>query len=220
MAFKLDDTFIVLGRKQIGKSHLARRVQACFPRKVIFNTLRDSYRGPEFRRVETFAGFAHHLAEVHELREFQIVFDFFRYDLGDPRKEHWKELNACLRALFERGEAFDSPLLVVIEEAHNFCTPYQMPSWLTRCLREGAHAQLALLFTTQRPGGCHKDIIAAANHVFCGSLHDRSDLEYARAVLHERSASLPMLPVREFYYFRPGVGTVLIDNDFRELGKR
>ncbi len=212
--FKEDDVFIVLGRRGCGKSHLARGIQKCYPRKVIFDTLGE-YDDPAHLRCDSFGTFERALIEAHDRPEFTIVFQF---DLD--REDQEAELNAVLRSLYRRGEEFKTSTLIVLEEVQTFATTHRMPHWLKHCLLRGRHRDLALLFTTQRPGECHKTIISQANYVFCGSLHERNDVDYARSVLGDQAHELATYPDREFLLFRPGRGTERIDNEFNPLGKK
>ncbi len=217
--FKKDDQICILGRKRSGKSYLARRVQECYPRKVIFDC-NGEYRDFGDRCV-SFDDFAEKLVAAHDKKEFTLVYPFG----AEGGKKEAALFDHALRALFRRGEKYKSPTLIVVEEVQNFATTHVMPHWLRRCIMEGGHVGLALLFTTQRPGRCHKDIIAESGHVFIGSLHDEDDVGYARSAIgKERASELKMLKTWEdhkvpsqFFYFRPGTGTLKITNDFQAL---
>lgn len=201
--FNSTDVFAVLGRRGSGKSYLARKVQDCFPRKIIFDTLGE-YRGSEyFHRCDGFESFAEKILKLQGERAFTLIYEF-----NVEKEDHGPEFDQALRVLFHRGN-----VLICIEEVQAYASVHQMPNWLKHCLLRGRHRNLGLLFTTQRPGECHKTIVSQANHVFCGSLHEKNDLDYCRSVLGDQAQALPTLPERDFLYFQPGVGTIKIDND-------
>lgn len=191
--FKSTDIFLVLGRRGCGKSYLARRLQEAYPRKVIFDTLGE-YTHDNGIICHSFEEFGQKILETEKENSFTIIFQF------DVENENQvAEFNQALRVLFYRGN-----VLIVIEEVQNFSSPHAMPHWLKSSLLTGRHRGLALMFTTQRPGECHKTIVSQANHVYCGSLHEKNDIDYVRSVLNDKAFQLVNLPERKFLYFSPG----------------
>lgn len=204
--FKSTDVFLVLGRRGSGKSYLARRIQSAYPRKVIFDSLGE-YSGTDAILCHDFESFAEAVLKTQNDNSFTLVYQF---DIESD--DHVKEFNQALRVLWHRGN-----LLVVCEEIQMLSGPHHIPMWLRNQLLTGRHRNNALMFTTQRPGECNKTIISQANHVFCGSLHEKNDVEYVRSVLGDRAFELADWPERHFFYFRPGVPITEIDNDFNPL---
>ncbi len=208
MLFKPTDVFLCLGRRGCGKSHLARRIQSAYPRKVIFDPLGE-YSDADGVICHDFQSFAEAVLKTQNDHSFTLVYQF---DI--EREDHVGEFNQALRVLWHRGN-----LLVVCEEIQMLSAPHSLPMWMRNQLLTGRHRNNALLFTTQRPGECHKTIISQSNHVFCGSLHERNDVEYVRSVIGDRAYDLSDAPDREFIYFRPGQPIADIDNDFNPLHK-
>ncbi len=193
MSFGVSDKFLFLGRSGSGKSYIARRISAAYPRKVIFDTLGE-YSSSDGIVCHDFHQFCEEILKTEHSEKFTIIYQF------DVESSHeTDEFNEALRVLWYRGNVF-----VLVEEIQNFATPHSIPHWVKKCLFTGRHRNLALGFTTQRPGECHKSVISQANHVFFGSLHEKNDLEYCKSVLGNRCFLLSTLPPQTFFYFRPG----------------
>jgi hypothetical protein len=203
---KSTDVFLSLGRRGSGKSYLARRISEAYPRKVIFDSLGE-FSDSDGIVVYSFEEFCQKIIETEHSQAFTLIFQF------DPESDsHVNEFNQALRILWHRGN-----VLIVVEEIQLYSSPHSMCMWLRNCLLTGRHRNVGLIFTTQRPGECHKTIISQANHVFCGSLHERNDIEYTRSVLADRAYDLSTLPEREFLYFQPGKEISHINNDLQKV---
>lgn len=199
--FGSTDVFLFLGRRGSGKSFFCRQVCQAYPRQVIFDTIGEySYRDGILCR--DFEHFGRKIVETRNDSAFKFIYQF-RHET----KNQLPEFNEAMRLLFHRRN-----LLVCVEEVQEFASAHHMGHWLKKCLLLGRHRGLALAFTTQRPGECHKTILSQANHVFCGSLHEKNDVDYCRAVLGDRALELAELPERKFLYFQPGLGVQLVGN--------
>lgn len=201
--FKRTDVTLCLGRRGCGKSYLARKVSEAYPCKVIFDTLNE-YNSSDGIVVHSFEEFSRVILETANSKKFSIIYQF---DI--EQEENGPEFNEALRVLYYRGN-----LLICVEEVQSFASTHRMPMWLKRCLLTGRHRNLALAFTTQRPGECHKTIISQSNHVFCGPIHEKNDVDYVRSVIGDQAFDLIQQPERQFKYFRPGEhGTETISTD-------
>jgi hypothetical protein len=205
---KSTDVFLSLGRRGSGKSYLARKLSSAYPRKVVFDSLGE-YSDDDGIIVCNFDEFCQKILETQNSHAFTIIFQF------DPESEtHVDEFNQALRILWHRGN-----VLILIEEIQLYSSPHSMCLWLKNCLLTGRHRNVGLIFTTQRPGECNKTIISQSNHVFCGSLHEKNDIEYTKSILGESAYSLSSLPERQFLYFRPGQSLTLINNNLEKVNK-
>lgn len=197
----------IFGQRDCGKSHLGKRILDQYPRKVVIDTMGE-HGTSGFEVARNFDEFARLMVRVSGSREFTIA---LRLSIESDERRKLAEFNEALRVAYYRGD-----LLLCIEEAHEYCTPHTMPDWLRRAVLLGAHRDLALLFTSQRPGDCHKRLISQAQHVFCGYLYEEKDLKYCRTILGDRAEELAALPERQFLYFNQRNGVIRVNND---LGK-
>lgn len=192
--FKPTDVFLCLGRRGCGKSYLARKISRAYPRRITFDTLGE-YSHDDGVVVSDFESFSKAILDTKDSKEFSIIYQF-----SVETSDHGPEFNEALRVLFYRGN-----VLICVEEVQEFASTHKMPMWLRTCLLRGRHRNLGLLFTTQRPGECHKTIVSQSSHVFCGSLHEKNDVDYCRSVLGDHAFDLYSQPERQFTYFRPGM---------------
>lgn len=191
---------MILGRRGCGKSTLARGLQSLYPRILRFDTLNEY---PESEGdCWDFREFGEKIIAHQHSDKFTLTYRF------DPeRGANVDEFNQAMRVAWYRGS-----LLIVVEEIQNFSNAHQLPRWLEQALTTGRHRGLALLFTTQMPRFAHKALISQADHVFCGTLHEKNDLAYAQSIFHEKVEVLPRLPERRFLYFRLGYDIIEVNN--------
>lgn len=192
---------MIIGRRGCGKSFLSRRVQQMYPRIVRFDTLGEYPEDPETDCWD-FRDFGEKMILHEKSEKFTLTYRF------DPeRGSHRDEFDEAMRVIYYRGS-----VLVVIEEVQNFSSAQSIPRWLEQALTTGRHRQLALLFTTQMPRFAHKALISQANHVFCGTLHEKNDLAYAQSIFYDRVDALSKLPPRRFLYFHLGRDIIEVQN--------
>lgn len=200
--FNPADVFLIMGRRGSGKSFLGGVVQNAYPRKIIIDPMGEydeTKLGSSARIVETFEDFGRVLLEAKGggNKVFTIVFRF-----SPETRDNQETFDEICRVCWYCGG-----VLVIIEEIQIFSTPHFLPHWLSQLLFTGRHQGVGLIFTTQRPGACHKSIISQANHIFCGSIHERNDIQYVASVVgRDEAMKLSQLPPRKFLYFQPGEG--------------
>ena len=200
--FRSTDKIGIIGRSGCGKSYLCKLLQKLFPRRIIFDSVNE-YQGRSLRR---FSDWQSVLPELKDRsKELEIIFQ------ADPFiKNQAQVFDESLKLLYFAGH-----LCIITEEVQNFASVHSLPHWLRSCLLTGRHRDLALMFTTQRPGELHKTILSQCSHIFVGQLHDSNDIRYVSNFLGTSANSLAMLQERQFLYFSPGKGVNLVDNDLR-----
>lgn len=192
---------MVLGRRGTGKSTLGSVLTSMYPRVVTFDYMHEHSNGEIVTSFDEF-GFLLNSYHKNQTKNFHIIIQFSR-----EAENTAAEFNECLRVLWYMGGVF-----VRVEEIHNYCTTHFMPHWLGQCLTTGRHKNMGMLFTTQMPRYTNKALISQCEHLFCGQLHERHDIEYVRSVLHDRAYDLPALPRRKFLYFQPGQPIRVVNN--------
>jgi len=181
-----DPIVIVFGRRGCGKTHLARRIAQHQARVVAWDFIGDEY-GPMANYYDgDLEGFAQFL-ELTKGRKFAAA----RYI---PAEDVAGEFEKFCRLLL-KTENF----VVVVEEAAEVCQAGHLPPGFGRLVRQGRHAGLGLLATTQRLSEVSRTLTALAD-VFVGfSTTEPRDL----AALSERTTPefaerVKSLPVHEF----------------------
>ncbi len=192
-----------MGRRGCGKSHLAKRLQEMWPRRVIIDTLNEYKDQGEV--VNSFTEFSNKLIDLKEknIQKFVLIFRFpVESDLNQT------EFDQIMRICYYFGN-----IQIVLEEIQNHAHPHYLPPWLKKNLLIGRHQGLSLMFTSQRPGEVHKTIVSQCHHIFCGALTDKNDQNYVAGFLNKAADELSKLPERRFIYF-DGIKSIEISNDF------
>lgn len=202
--FRSIDVIGIFGRRGCGKSHLCKNIQAVFPRKIIFDTLSE-YQDIDFDETfYEFNSFSDFIIKTQFNNSFSAL---IKFDVDNSQKND--QFNHMLRIIYYRGN-----ICLVIEEIQNFCSPHYLPHFLQQVFLTGRHQNLAVIYTTQRPGTLNKNILSQSTHIFCGSLHSKNDVREVSQFLGEDAEKLTSLKDREFLWWRPGEKTILTSNEF------
>lgn len=201
--FNPTDCILIMGRRGCGKTHLSKRIQEIYPRRVIIDTLSE-YKD-QGQVVNSFTEFTNAIFDLKKenKKEFVLIYQF---PLESPMNE--AEFNQIMRICYYFGN-----IQIVLEEIQNHCSTQWLPHWLKNNLLVGRHQGLSLLFTSQRPGEVNKTIVSQCHHIFCGTLTDKNDINYVAGFLNQNSEKLSGLPDRRFIYFN-SKNTTEISNDF------
>jgi len=204
--FNSDDCIGVLGRRGTGKTFLSRQIQNAYPRKIIFDVLHDPVYANVPNQLYGFEEYCNFILKTENASSFEVVvnFDVENADNSDV-------FNEMLRIAYYRGS-----VLIVIEEVQSFTSAHLMPKWLQECFFTGRHRDIALIFTTQRPARCHKDMLSQCHHIFCGKLHTRADIDHVSNFLGNSADDITMLNDREFLYWN-GSEISKINNSLQKL---
>lgn len=207
------DCLLIMGQRGCGKSYLAKRIQALWPKRVIIDSLSEyqaekSAKNPDYLNaiiVNSFDSFCEKLMELknNKSEKFVLIFNF------DPESDLNEDIfDNILRVCF-----YYENIQIVIEEVQLYSSPHQLTKWLKNCLLIGRHRKLSLLFTTQRPGELNKTILSQCSHIFCGRISEGNDLRYISSFLNQDSEKLISIPFKKFLYFSSD-GIKEISNDF------
>ena len=208
MSFGVTDKIAILGQSGSGKTYLSRKIQTMYPRVVVLDFMHE-YDDGEI--VRSFSEFSEKLIEYKTTRRkrFRLIFQF------PPETEDFAFIcDHILKTCYTAGN-----MLVVIEEVQNYSHTHHLPHWLRSALLTGRHKNLALIFTTQRPGELHKTILSQCAHVFCGRIHEKNDLKYLENYFYDEIEKLKKLENRFFIYWQPGVKTALVHNSLGSTPK-
>lgn len=211
MKFKETDCILVMGVRGCGKSHLAKRLQEMWPRRVVIDCLyeyTDSKGRPIFpgaKVVNNFEDFGKLISEYSEKKskKFTIIFQSHP-EAGNSEAE----FNEICRICYYAGN-----LQLVIEEVQLHASTHFLPEALKNLCLTGRHNNISLLFTSQRPGEINKTILSQCAHIFCGRIIEGNDLKYVSNFLNQSSDRLVNLPDRKFLWRNPE-NIREISNDF------
>ena len=206
--FKSTDKIFITGQTGSGKTTLARHIQKCFPRLVIFDRVRDyeNERGEGIFHVSTFETFGRAIAATLNEKTFKIIFSF---DIDADN--HDDVFNMAMRVCYKRWDhcEYQNPICVVVDEIHNFATPHFIPKYLKESYLSGRHQNLGIIAASQRPANVHKDVLAQSTHLFCANFSEANDIKYFREKMGEHAEKLRTLPQFEFLHFQNGATPVM-----------
>ncbi len=191
----------ILGRSGSGKSYLAQKIIALYPRVIIFDSLYEYSETGEIQH--DFEGFSEFMLKHENEQSFRTVVQF-----GVENSHQNEEFEQMLRVAYYRGRC-----AIFIDEVQNFSTVHIIPEWLRQVVLTGRHQEIALIFTTQRPGELHKTLLSQSNKIFCGNLHSQVDIKTMSNYLDRPAEEIANLPDRKFIYWTPGEKSIIIDND-------
>lgn len=204
--FQPTDKIAIIGTSGCGKTILSRKIQTAWPRQVIIDPMSEFNDGEV---VNSFSAFAAKMREFKQkdVQKFRLIFRF------DPEIEDddGAIFNSVLRVCY----AFKK-IQVIIEEVQLLTSTHTLPQYLKNCLFRGRHQGLSLIFVTQRPGALNKNILSQCQHVFCGQLHEKNDVDYLSSFLRENSENLLNMEKGKFVYFSPGNPIAIVDNGFKK----
>lgn len=195
------DITAIFGQRGSGKSELGRAISKLYPRRVIIDVLKEwKLSEADLITDNVFSAFEFLLTTIGR-KEWTLVFQF---DLDTHSKERMKVFNALIRTIYKRGEKTGENVCLLIEEVHFYCTSGSTEEWLANCATTGRHANMPMVISSQRPAQVAKVLVSQAANIFCGSLHEKRDIEYLRQTIGDDADKIPHLEKYNFIYHRIG----------------
>ena len=195
MKFKQTDKILLVGRSGCGKSSLGKKLSGVFHRLVVFDSLNEYPKTEKNIEIHSISQFISVIREISQSKpdKFNLIIKI------DTSKENLlEEVNLYFKILYELGDCF-----IVIEEAQDFCTPYNIPPFLKKCMTSGRHKNLGFIFTTQRPAFLNKTVLSQSTHIFIGNLIDKNDNLTMSNLIDSDKKTIQFLDNFEFLWFCP-----------------
>lgn len=199
------DVVTIFGMRNSGKSVLTKRLTGVFPRKIVFDRLKEWRDGDVYvTGAQEFKAF---WEKGHERESFSAI---VRFRHGVDADLLRSEVDEILRVVYEfelfknqRGVA--SRTALVFEELQFYCDPHSCPPYLFEILHTGRHGGLAIFGNTQRPAVIHKSFISQSSHLFLGRIFEYRDVDYLRnSAFGDSAFQASTLKQGEFLYVAPG----------------
>lgn len=164
----MSENFIVtvLGRKGSGKTTLAMAMLKEHNRVVALDTMGQYSPRSRDDLCVTFNAAIAALARTDARKKFVISVRL------DDVEDYADILDLCYHV---------PRSLIVIEEASLFCSPFNLPTCLSRLIRYGRHREISLLFIARRPSELHRDVTAQSDAVVTFAQSEPRDLQYLSA---------------------------------------
>lgn len=183
-----------------------------------FHTLREKYdyvlvakSGGEVVADVRLAGIL-----AHRLLEMGVSAVIDLYELKKPERVRF--VKAFLEALVEAPKKLWHPVLVVVDEAHQYCPQngnVESADAVIDLMTRGRKRGLCGVLATQRLSKLHKDAAAEANIVMAGRVTLDVDRKRAEDLLGfttaEDKAKLRRIPPGKFFAFGPGLSDEVVE---------
>lgn len=154
----------VFGRKGSGKTTLVKKIVAEFPRVLIVDTNGE---------YDDAVGIVFH--NLDEALEYLTAVS----NTNDAFSMAYVPLDMPKDGLDFLEVAFTVPgTLVVLDEAHMYCSSSTMPTPVQKLVRLGRHRSISQVYVAQRPASLPRDITAQSDVVVSFQQHEGRDLEY------------------------------------------
>ena len=210
MSLGLTDVTVVFGQRGCGKSTLARRLAEIYPRKVVFDPMKEWGNEPNAKFFSDFESFCALWAELYDQASFTLVYHRVP---GTSMENAASDFSGILGVIHATGETDPGNygVCLVLEEFQFLAPVHSLDAWLGECVFTGRHAGTAIIASTQRPASIHKSFVSQASHIFVGKLFEARDIAYLRETIGDDAFKARDLPRFQFLWVIPGEVTKIID---------
>lgn len=160
---------MIVGMSLCGKSTIGKYIQRIRTRNIIIDKIGE-YHEPYINDVSSMVLFL----EQNKNKNFNRM--VFR-SKGMSEKERYFAIDKISKAIYAIGN-----IHLVVEEAHEYCTPHNIPDNFAEVFSEGRHNFCGATTTTQRISGIHPLLRGQSRIKFCGQLDEETDLKAASNV--------------------------------------
>lgn len=178
MATRNDNTVLcVFGQKGSGKTELSKKIARAYDRVLILDTLGEysEWAHPVVGLSDTFDS----LVKFHERPSFRLA----------VRLDDIEDYFIVMRLAYEIPD-----MLLLVEEASFFCSPYNLPPELSQLIRYARHRRISQLYVSRRPAELSRDLTAQSDCIVTFRQHEPRDLAYLAQVAGEDVSRVRTLP--------------------------
>ena len=204
------DITAIFGQRGSGKSQLGRAISKLYPRRVIIDVLKEWKPSEADLITDNFFEACDFLLRTLGNKSWTLVFQF---DLDTHSKDRMKVFNALIRTVYKRGEKTGENVCLLIEEVHFYCTSGSTEEWLANSATTGRHANMPMIVSSQRPAQVAKLLVSQAANIFCGSLHEKRDIEYLRQTIGDDADKIPSLEQYHFLFHKIGEQSQIVTRE-------
>jgi len=195
MDFKSNyEVMLVVGGRGTGKTTFAKQIRDGSPRFAVYDPLM------EYTTDKTKNCFR--LEDIN-WKDDQIVFSPRLYalhaepGLSSEDKQHYLFDKFCELLYYSGGNR-----CLVVDELHNYCSPYKMPPFFRKIITEGRHLNIGFCGVSQRIALTNATIFSLSHHIVSFRQHSENDLKTIRNVYPRGSEKIiSRLPNFEALYF-------------------
>lgn len=199
---KIDDKAIIItvfGIRGSGKSHLTAEVIEMIRTKssktIVFDVA-DEWGG-------------HFVSSYNNYLEYKKRYTNFKtlvvkFSIDEPIEIISEIADQIIRDVYNDG----LPTTLVFEEAQILFPLHGTSPLRQRLIMIGRHRNISIVANTQRPAQIYKGLLSQSEHVFCGKLFEKNDIQYLSGTIGKQNAEkLPTLKDHYFIEFTAGSET-------------
>lgn len=186
----------VFGIRGSGKSYLTTRIADSITgkddRMIIFDVA-DEWGGPHVKSYEAYLAFR----EKYPKHKAIVI----KFDLETPIEIMTETVTEIVKEVYREGH----PTTLIFEEAQIFFPVHGTEPVLQRLVMIGRHRNISIVANTQRPAQVYKGLLSQSEHVYCGKLFEKNDIQYLSGTIGKKNAeTLPTLKDHIFIEFTAG----------------
>jgi hypothetical protein len=204
---KRTDIHTILGRRETGKSYLAKKIADKYPRLLIFDTLDDPLYVDIKNHFYDIKELFNFLKKTENEKYFKAVYHFDA-SLDDP--QILAEFDLICMIVFYRTD-----MTILVEEVQTFSntSAWGLSKWFRNLIFKGRHSNISIICTTQTPSNLNKKILGQTNYLYCGQLSTKADIDYVEQFTDLDGVEIQNLADRKFIFKSLREKPVIINND-------
>lgn len=180
-AAKRNLVITVLGRKGSGKTTLVKKLLTEFARVVIVDTNREytDEVAVVVSKLDDALAYLEDVAKRPKDEAFSVA--YIPAEIPEDALDF-------LKVVFTLEN-----VLVVVDEAHMYCSAHTAPQEILKLVRLGRHRELSQVYVSQRPSTIPRDVTAQSDLIVSFQQHEGRDIEYMARLYGREADSLKRL---------------------------
>ena len=182
-----------------GKSTLTHHLASDYPRKIVFDKLKE-WDGTHI--VRSLDEFKNIWREIFHHESYTIVVHF-AFGCGVENIE--VVASEIARIVYLTGMESGLETCLIYEEAQFYFPLHALSPVGFELLTTGRHARISVLWNTQRPASVNKLLVSQASQLFIGQLFEMRDVTYLTQSIGDVAQLASELPKLHFLHYQVGI---------------
>lgn len=198
----------IFGMSGSGKSTLTRKIGDLFPRKIIFDRLKE-WNHIEAIRVKDYHEFKTQYKLLYLLNSFTLVYEPHG---GLDHDFLLEEVNQIISLVYQVESVNSQGIGIIFEEVWLYAPLHSIPPWIQETMLTGRHHNISVISNSQRPADVSKILVSQSRHLFVGQYYEFRDKKYYEDTFGRIPELAQSPPKYSFLWFKTGEPPRLITN--------